>query len=1186
MKIEELLALNAELDELPLTADPERRVTLSSTILSYLPPTIEPEQRAVYLCHRGDGLLALARRIGSGELVEQGLAAYEEAAKICEANGQQRSRALILNNLAALHIIRGGGGDFEGAVGLCDQALAVLRVKTDLEAWALTQINRATALARLADERVDDDQDAAIAAFEQVLDQVGRDLLPEAWARAHHGLASAWLRRRGGAREDNLSQARTACRRVLKEWTHERFPQLWAQVQHNLALVESRSPTDRAQAIERAIAHARSALDVRRPERTLRGWIESSNMLASLLAERTVGQRGENLEEAIGIYRSILRVLERLEAPELRAELQTNLALALAERVHGEPGANVEEAVRLGHAACDILSEVSRPAILARAMTNLGVAYQRRRLGTPVENLDRAIAHLEPVLEMLLPERMPLEWARAASNLANCWAERPRGDRVETQERALALYRRAQKVRGQPHCAGRDWAETEQNLGTLYAVRVRGRRSDNVERAIEHAERALQIYSRNADPQRWATVTHNLASYYALRAIGHRRKNNQNALALCSAVLEVRTRDALPIEWADSMQLCAALERDVAGGNEEGLRRALAMMQRTLEVRTEDGAPVAWARSMAAIGELHAQLGDEQAAQKSLEAALRIETPDVLPRQHMKTAAQFGHLHFAAGRWLQALERYRSALSAAELLYREGILADAQTAELTELHDVPLRAAVCLARLGRAAEAVEQLERTRTRISGERLGRRGLLKRQAGAVSEGLRQVREEIESLEIALRRAEPLGQEELLGISERLRSARAQLPPLPELDLTELLTAAAPADPIAYLVPTPAGITVLLVTVPAAGDGQPSVEAYQIERLTSDRLERWLVETDGDEPFAGYIYGQFDSVAHLKECLPAILDGLGERLAAPIVARLQQLDVDRCTIVASGLLALFPLHAARFVDAGGRSRIFGEVIELTQAPSLRWMIASRHALAAAGDRLPRLVGVADPSSGKPPLPFAVAELETIAAGFAADRNETLVGVAATAEELLRVLPDATYVHLACHGHFDLEEPLDTALLLADGPWTLRAMLNRRAFAGVRLVTLSACLTAVTDSIRVPDERIDLPTVCLEAGAAGVVAALWKVDDLATFLLIESFYRELASGRTAAAALATAQRQLRSLRAGELIARAQEALASPQASPLQRVAPRLLVEVGLYTDNERPFNDPFFWAAFLYIGA
>jgi CHAT domain-containing protein len=73
-------------------------------------------------------------------------------------------------------------------------------------------------------------------------------------------------------------------------------------------------------------------------------------------------------------------------------------------------------------------------------------------------------------------------------------------------------------------------------------------------------------------------------------------------------------------------------------------------------------------------------------------------------------------------------------------------------------------------------------------------------------------------------------------------------------------------------------------------------------------------------------------------------------------------------------------------------------------------------------------------------------------------------------------------------------------------------------------LVVLSACETAVGHILR-GEGIIGLVTAFLRAGASGVIASKWKVDDIATQQLMEEFYRGLfLRGMDSAAALRAAQ--------------------------------------------------------------
>jgi len=74
-------------------------------------------------------------------------------------------------------------------------------------------------------------------------------------------------------------------------------------------------------------------------------------------------------------------------------------------------------------------------------------------------------------------------------------------------------------------------------------------------------------------------------------------------------------------------------------------------------------------------------------------------------------------------------------------------------------------------------------------------------------------------------------------------------------------------------------------------------------------------------------------------------------------------------------------------------------------------------------------------------------------------------------------------------------------------------------------LVVLSACETGLGKEIK-GEGLISLTRAFMYAGAASVVASLWKVDDAATAALMAQFYKEMfTNGKRPAAALSEAQR-------------------------------------------------------------
>lgn len=140
-------------------------------------------------------------------------------------------------------------------------------------------------------------------------------------------------------------------------------------------------------------------------------------------------------------------------------------------------------------------------------------------------------------------------------------------------------------------------------------------------------------------------------------------------------------------------------------------------------------------------------------------------------------------------------------------------------------------------------------------------------------------------------------------------------------------------------------------------------------------------------------------------------------------------------------------------------------------------------------------------------------------------DANERL----AAAEELAKY----RVIHFATHAFADAASPELSGVVLSrfderggPEPGILRLYQIEQMHLAADLVVLSACQTALGSDIR-GDGPFGLARGFMLAGAARVVASLWKVDDRATFELMQRFYGSLKRGLTASAALQSAQRQM-----------------------------------------------------------
>ncbi len=151
--------------------------------------------------------------------------------------------------------------------------------------------------------------------------------------------------------------------------------------------------------------------------------------------------------------------------------------------------------------------------------------------------------------------------------------------------------------------------------------------------------------------------------------------------------------------------------------------------------------------------------------------------------------------------------------------------------------------------------------------------------------------------------------------------------------------------------------------------------------------------------------------------------------------------------------------------------------------------------------------------------LAHAAEEARFVASLF--DQTTVLTEADANAPLLIASCTDADVIHLACHAEFRSDNPMFSALQLADRPFTVHDADALRLRQGI--VVLSACETGVAAYSR-GDEMIGLVRAFLLAGSARVVASLWPVDDAVTMRFMGVFYGSLRNGNSPSHALRTAQ--------------------------------------------------------------
>ncbi|WP_052338712.1 CHAT domain-containing protein [Planktothrix prolifica] len=204
------------------------------------------------------------------------------------------------------------------------------------------------------------------------------------------------------------------------------------------------------------------------------------------------------------------------------------------------------------------------------------------------------------------------------------------------------------------------------------------------------------------------------------------------------------------------------------------------------------------------------------------------------------------------------------------------------------------------------------------------------------------------------------------------------------------------------------------------------------------------------------------------------------------------------------------------------------------------------------------------------------------------------------TFNEQQTTLKTANCHHFSCHGYFNFENPILSALLFADcylepAPSPLDPSRHLRLEKGqtldlsecltlgdvftldlrsCRLVTLSACETGLIDFQSNSDEYIGLPSGFLVAGSTNVVSSLWSVSDISTAILMIRFYQLLRAGEEVAIALNHTQNWLRNATKTDLLAWIDPGNKMQLRQSLKEIK-----------DHEKPFASPYYWAAFCAIG-
>jgi tetratricopeptide (TPR) repeat protein/CHAT domain-containing protein len=332
------------------------------------------------------------------------------------------------------------------------------------------------------------------------------------------------------------------------------------------------------------------------------------------------------------------------------------------------------------------------------------------------------------------------------------------------------------------------------------------------------------------------------------------------------------------------------------------------------------------------------------------------------------------------------------------------------------------------------------------------------------------------------------------------------------------------------------------------------------------------WRKLMDGDEPFTQ---------------LPAILEI--NRLCEEYLG-----GIDQLILIPHRDLHLLPLHA-----------LFPERFTISYLPSAQMGLELHHRDPLVGDRIlciedPTVtLSSAENKKNLAPLTFAKREVEAILHFYKATNNSLISGKLATKSsitESLSAIHDC--LHFTGHGFHNIEEPLQSALLLAgDDRLTLKDIFQFN-LQDCSLVCLAACETGITSTQSIIDEYMGLVSGFLAAGAAHVISTLWLVEDEPSFLLMAHFHylckpsSPLRSSLPPAQSLGEAQKWLKTLtyqKLGGWYKTLADELDTIDPGCIQAVKFRSLAREAYRKFEaeiiEPPYAHPYYWAGFIVTG-
>jgi CHAT domain-containing protein len=752
------------------------------------------------------------------------------------------------------------------------------------------------------------------------------------------------------------------------------------------------------------------------------------------------------------------------------------------------------------------------------------------------------------------------------NNLANAYSDRIRGDKAENLEKAISYYQEALKVRTFDDFP-QHWAGTQNNLALAYSDRIRGDKAENLEMAIVTYNEALKVHTFDNFPQDWAMTQNNLAIAYRERIRGDKAENLEKAISYYQEALKVYTFDDFPQQWATAQNNLALAYRDrIRGDKAENLEKAIASYHNALKIRTKESYPL----------------------------------------NCLQTARNLANLHYDQKQWQQATEAYHTAIEAVENARLEALNPYSRQEVLSNAIDVFDRIVQAYLNLNQPEKALEYIERSKGRNLVELITQKNL---QPQGVSQEiisqLNDLKQRVVSEQIRLQSRSTnqnlMGRDNLnpyVQDQSHLKEYQQELDNFIEREIKDpLFSLTQKVEPIPF------------AEIQSLTDTETCLLQWY---LTDEKILAFVVSLDGDvkyweseetglqsfnEIFDNYLklYNDYRKKKsnQWKEKLPNFLEAFADTLQINHIFTLIPNTCKRLIIIPHCFLHILPLHAlpvsnSHFLKRGWEGAelhdLFPNGVQYAPSCQLLKIVQSFH-----HTEFNKLFAIQNPTKD---LLFTDLEVNILSTFFT--ESQIIAKDNATKNAILSHLKSSNNHchHFSSHGGFNPNNPLESALFLANQESLTLGEIFELRLNQCRLVTLSACETGLIDLNSISDEYIGLPSGFLFAGSPSVVSSLWTVNDLSTSFLMIKLYEILFDENqqvSVPVALKTAQNWLQNLTIEELDKFLEQyqpqmdkhlALLQPEQRPLYKESLKQIKQ-----RKPHPFISPYYWAGFIATG-